>query len=144
MTRLIALLLLIATPASAEGWTAAFGAVCELSYQADDVSVLVTYDPSIPEYAIALTPDGPWRNAPIFSIRFDGAQGRTITTDRHEVSEDGATLTVRDRGFGNVLDGIEFNETAFALLGNRSVAVPLQGAAPAVQAFRSCTAGVSA
>lgn len=41
-----------------------------------------------------------------------------------------------DRGFGN---GLAFNETAIALLGDQAVVLSLAGAAPAVQAFRACT-----
>lgn len=44
-----------------------------------------------------------------------------------------------DRGFGNVLDGLEFNETATALLGDQAVVLSLEGAAPAVQSFRART-----
>ena len=84
------------------------------------------------------------RYHPIFAIRFDGPRGLTISTDRHVILDDGATLTVTDRGFGNVLNGLEFNDTATALLGDRAVAFALDGAGPAVRAFRACTAGTNA
>lgn len=141
MIRLIAALLLIATPALA--WETVSGPICELSHQGEGAEVLVTYDPEIGEYAIAITPDSPWSPGPVFAIRFDGAQDLTITTTRHELSDGGATLTVRDVGFGNVLDGLEFNDTAIAILADRIVAIPLVGAAPSVQAFRTCTMGQS-
>lgn len=140
MLRSLAVLLLTAAPAFA--WEAGLGRVCELNHEGDEARVQVTYDPAIGEYAIAITPERPWRPGPVFAIRFEGPRGLTISTDRHVIQDDGATLTVTDRGFGNVLDGIEFNDTATALLGDRAVAIGLDGAAPAVRAFRDCTAGV--
>lgn len=68
-----------------------------------------------------------------------GPVSNMISTNRHTLSNDDATLTVTDRGFGNVLDGLEFNETATALLGEQAVVLSLEGAASAVQAFRACT-----
>ena len=141
MLRAVAILLLTATPALA--WEAKSGQVCELTHAGAAASVRVTYDPAIPEYAIAITPDRPWSPGPVFAMRFDGPRGLTISTDRHQISGTGDTLTVTDRGFGNVLNGLEFNETATALLGDRSVAFALDGAAPAVRAFRACTTGTS-
>ena len=139
MFRALAILLLTTAPALA--WEASSGEVCELTYDGDAAQVRVTYDPAIAEYAIEITPDQPWVPAPIFSMRFDGPRDLTISTTRHVLSGGGATLTVRDRGFGNVLDGLEFNETAIALLGGQMVAIPLDNAAPAVREFRSCTMG---
>jgi hypothetical protein len=74
-------------------------------------------------------------------MRFDGPRGNTITTDQHVISGGGATVTVTDRGFGNVLNGLEYNRIATALLGDRAVAVSLDGAAPAVREFRACAKG---
>jgi hypothetical protein len=62
-----------------------------------------------------------------------------ISTGRHVLSEDGRTLSVRDRGFGNVLNGLEFNVVALAATGDRVVSIDLDGAAPEVAAFRACT-----
>jgi hypothetical protein len=39
-----------------------------------------------------------------------------------------------------VLDGLQYNESASAILGPDEILVNLAGAAPAVEAFRSCTA----
>jgi hypothetical protein len=133
MLRTLAVLLLTTAPALA--WEARSGRICELVHEGESASVRVTYDPAIPEYAIAITPGRPWRQGPIFAMRFDGPRGSTITTDRHVVSGDGATLSVTDGGFGNVLNGLEFNHTATALLGDRAVAVPLEGAAPSRSRF---------
>ena len=141
MLRALAVLLLTATPALA--WEARSGHVCELTHEGDAARVRVTYDPAIPEYAIAITPDRPWSPGPTFAIRFDGPRGMTISTDRHVIFDGGATLTVTDRGFGNVLNGLEFNYTATALLGDRAIAFALDDAGPAVRAFRACTTGAS-
>lgn len=141
MLRVLAALLLTTTPALA--WEVKSGRVCELVHDGDNASVLVTFDPAIPEYSIAISPARPWSQGPIFAMRFDGPRGNTITTDRHVISGGGATLTVIDSGFGNVLNGLEYNHTATALLGDQAVAVPLDGAATAVRRFRACTKGSS-
>ena len=100
------------------------------------------YDPRQAEpYAIALTLTGPWQPAPVFAIAFEGAADLMISTSRHRTSPDGRTLSVSDTGFGNVLNGLEFNATATAISGNQAVTVPLEGAAPAVQEFRACIEG---
>ena len=130
-----------ATPALA--WEARSGDVCELTHEGQAASIRVTYDPAIPEYTIAITPDRPWSSGPIFTMRFDGPRSLTISTNRHVILGDGATLSVADKGFGNVLDGLEFNDTATALLGDRAIAFALDGAGPAVRAFRACTTDVS-
>ena len=141
MLRTFAALLLTVAPALA--WEAKSGRVCELVYESEKVSVRVGYDPAISEYSIAITPEHPWSDGPIFSMRFDGPRGITIVTDRHVISKDGATLTVTDSGFGNVLNGLEFNQTATARLGDRAVNLPLDDAGPAVRSFRACTSGVN-
>lgn len=141
MLRAIVILLLSVAPALA--WEARSGRVCELVHDGEPASVRVVFDPAIPEYSIAITPDMPWTAGPVFSMRFDGPRGNIISTDRHVMSGNGATLTVTDRGFGNVLNGLEFNHTATALLGDRSVALPLDGAAPEVRKFRACASGLS-
>ncbi|MEO0429037.1 MAG: hypothetical protein AAF160_16525 [Pseudomonadota bacterium] len=103
----------------------------------------VTYDPRASEYAIALKRSVPWPRDAVFAIRFEGRQALTISTSRHELSEGGTVLTVTDRGFGNVLDGLQFNHTATALTGSATLSVPLDGAAPAVEGFRACATGAS-
>lgn len=139
MLRVFAALLLTAAPALA--WETRSGRICELIHDGQNASVRVTYDPSVPQYSIAISPEFPWSHGPVFAMRFDGPRGNTITTDRHVISGGGTTLTVTDSGFGNVLNGLEFNHTATALLGDRTVAVSLDGAAPAVRDFRACTMG---
>jgi hypothetical protein len=137
MRTLIALLCLAASP----GWAWDFTPepICTLSWADGDSSVVVTYDPRGPEYAIALTRATPWPREPVFAIQFEGPRGITISTSRHRLSDSGRTLTVTDRGFGNVLDGLQYNDRANAVTGSATLAVPLEGAAPAVEAFRDCT-----
>lgn len=141
MFRALAILFLTAAPALA--WEARPGPVCELVHDGKTAAVRVTYDPAIPEYAIAITPDRPWRKGPIFAMRFDGPRSNLITTGRHVISGGGATLTVTDKGFGNVLNGLEFNHTATALLGEQAVSVSLDGAGPAVRDFRACASALN-
>ena len=137
----MAFLLLITTPALA--WETKSGRVCELTHEAEEADVRIIYDPSIAEYAIEITLDRAWSPGPNFAIRFDGPRGRTISTTRHMFQSGGLTLTVKDQGFDNVLNGLEFNETATALLGDQAIIVGLDGAGPAVRAFRSCSTGAS-
>lgn len=137
MRQILFSLLLFATPASA--WEFTPIPICTLFHQGEDMSVMVTYDPTIKEYAIHLSREGGWPESGIFSMRFEGARGLTISTDRHVIDPvDPRTLTVRDRGFGNVLNGLKFNSRAFAVLGDFEVPVSLDGASPAVDAFRAC------
>ncbi|MEL6517400.1 MAG: excinuclease ABC subunit B [Pseudomonadota bacterium] len=136
-------LTLLAAPAHA--WEFSPDPVCTLSHATPDADVAVTYDPASQEYAITLTrAETPWPTGIIFEIRFSGPRTLTISTTRHELSEDGRALTVRDRGFGNVLNGIEFNTTATAIINGPVISVPLTGAATEVQKFRACAEALTA
>lgn len=139
--RLAALLALIAAPAAA--WEASqIGPVCLLTEDTRAGSVRVSHDPrnALP-YAIQLRRESDaWKDAPVFSIRFDGPGQLTISTDRHRMSDDNTKIIAADTGFGNVLKGLESNHTATALLGDQSLAFSLAGAAPEVAKFRSCVA----
>lgn len=135
-------LCLLAT--SAQAWETRSEAICVLEHSEDTADVRLTYDPRSKVYSIAITPSKAWRNYPVFAIRFEGPRSLTISTGRHTFNADGTTLAVSDSGFGNVLNGLEFNNTATALLGDQTVKVSLQDAAPAVQEFRACTAGLQA
>ncbi|NRB00090.1 MAG: hypothetical protein HRU32_09755 [Rhodobacteraceae bacterium] len=138
MRTLIALLLL-ATPASA--WQATLGPICTLTTETERAKIELTYDPTGPLYSITVERlDGVWSVTPYFAMRFDGGRPRTISTNRHQLGQGGAALTVMDRGFGNVLDGIEFNDVATAYTDGQMVVIPLAGAAPEVQKFRDCVA----
>ena len=130
----------LATPVSA--WEFSALPVCTLSHDAGAAAWEVTYDPDDRLYAIAITlAEGAWPEAPAFAIRFEGGRNLTISTDQLRLSDAGATLTVTDTGFGNVLDGLEFNATALATVGTAGVTASLDGAAPEVEAFRACTVG---
>jgi len=128
---------LLAAPVAA--WEFTPVPVCTLSHSAEGAALRVTYDPRLDlPYALTLSGPVPWPEAPSFAIRFEGGLALTIVTREHRRSEDGTTLTVTDRGFGNVLNGLEFNATATALLGELAVPFGLAGAAGPVREFRAC------
>ena len=133
-------LTLAALPLPALAWTFSPDPICTLSWSDDVTDVTVTYDAELPEYTIAVTShDFTWPDG-IFYIRFTGVQPLTISTDRQTVSADGATLTARDRGFGNVLNGLQFSQGAVAGIGGTEAAIKLTGIEPAITAFRACPA----
>ena len=139
MRRALALLpLLAATPAAA--WEFTPNPVCTLRHAGAEAGVVVTHDPREAQpYAITLTrPDTAWPEGPVFTLTFEGPRPLTIGTDRHRLTGGGTALTVTDRGFGNVLDGLQFCDRAVARLGEAAVAVSLTGAAGPVEAFRAC------
>jgi len=143
--RVLFCLLCFATPAAA--WEASsVGPVCLLSQMTDKGSVVVSHDPrnALP-YAIQLSRQSEiWKDAPLFALQFDGPGRITITTERHQLADNNAELIVTDRGFDNVLRGLEANFVALAVLGNQSLVIPLNGAAPEVAKFRSCATGAGA
>lgn len=138
--RYVLFLIVFALPGHA--WEFTIGPVCTLTHEMDTGDVRLTYDSRIPEYSITVTrPTAPWpTQAPTFAMRFDGPNQGLITTDRHVLSDDGTSLTVTNRGFGNVLDGLQFNTIATALLGGTAVVIPLANAAEPVARFRACAA----
>ena len=138
------LLALLAVPLPAAAWEAGVdGPLCTLTHQGAAAEVVLTYNPAGPLYSITLTRPVPWAAGTVFSLRFEGAAPNRISTDRQVLSADGTALTVTDRGFGNVLDGLAFNDAATALIGTDRVAISLQGAEPEVAAFRACIAAPS-
>ncbi|WP_377511821.1 excinuclease ABC subunit B [Octadecabacter sp. R77987] len=129
--------ILAALPFPAFAWEFSPDPICTLAHDTDTAAIVITYDATLPEYALSITlKDGTWPDAPVFGMEFIGPRPLAIGTDRHVT--DGATLTVRDRGFGNVLDGLEFNAGALAASGPTTVPMILTDAAPAVRAFRDC------
>ena len=138
--RTLTFCLLLTSPAHA--WDFTPGLPCKLNHVSAQAEVELTYDPLGPVYAITVTRKAPWPQADNFAIRFDGPQGRIIATDRHQLSEDGLSLTVTDKGFGNVLDGLQYNRSATAKSGEVEVTVGLEGAADAVEAFKACEGAV--
>ncbi|MEM8632946.1 MAG: hypothetical protein AAGF74_17095 [Pseudomonadota bacterium] len=137
--RFVIFLLLTALPAKAWEFSTE-GTVCLLTHDGSDAAVRVSYVPGLARYGITITRrSGAWIDAPVFALRFSGVRDLTISTDRHSYSDAGRALTVTDRGFGNVLNGLEFNDTATAILGADEINVSLAGAAPEVRKFRDCT-----
>lgn len=136
-------LLLLSAPAAA--WEASVqGEICVLTHEFDTAQVAVTHDPrSALPYAIQITrTDTAWTPAAIFTIHFEGPDPLTISTDRYELNADRSSVSVADIGFGNVLNGLEFNHIASAILGEQVLVIPLAGAAPKVARFRACTTRV--
>lgn len=135
--RLVLAFTLFTTPAVA--WEFAPSPICTLTETTTDGTLTVTYDASLPEYAITITlPDQAWPEAPGFAMVFAGDRPIGIQTDRHQLSNDGRSLTVTDSGFGNVLNGLEFNMRAYATAGDTTVGFTLTGIGPAMRAFRNC------
>jgi len=134
MIRAVALVLLTAP---AHAWEFSPTPICTISHSEAAADVTLTYDHATGLYAIEVTAPAGWPQAPSFSMRFDGPRSNIISTTRYGVS--GNTLSVTDTGFGNVLDGLEFNETATAFTATSAVTVSLEGAAAPVQDFRACT-----
>ena len=138
MRLILTLLFLAAMPAHA--WQATTdGRLCVLTHSEAQGDVRLTYDPAGPAYSITLRRPAPWPDAPVLALRFDGPRGLTSTTDRHVMADANTSLTVTDRGFGNVLNGLEFNDEATALIGDQTTRFSLKGAAPEVRIFRDCT-----
>ncbi|MEM1301161.1 MAG: hypothetical protein AAGH17_01155 [Pseudomonadota bacterium] len=135
--RVFAILLsLLASPSTA--WDVTTGAICVLEDQQSGVAVTLTYDPEGPLYSITVTTPTPWADGPVFAIAFLGANPLQITTNQHVLSEDKRAVTVVDRGFDNVLNGMEFNTTAIASLAGREVAFDLQAVDDPMQPFKNC------
>ena len=137
--RTVLAFLLLASPAAA--WEFSATPICTLTDTSQAGEITVTYDPAITQYAVTVTlPDGRWADAPTFGMAFANDRPVSIQTDRHTMSADGRSITVTDRGFGNVLDGLEFNTRAYAILGDTTVGFDLDGIGPAITAFRNCPA----
>lgn len=135
MLRIALVLISLASPVVA--WDFTQTPLCTVTHEETDLSFEMTYDPGLPEYALHLTlKDGNWPTGTVFSLRFEGPAGLTISTNRHVI--DGDTLSVTDRGFGNVLNGLQFNGRAVAVIGTSEFPISLDGAAPSIEAFRDC------
>jgi hypothetical protein len=142
--RTLALVLAFLTPLPVVAWDVTLGDICTLSHETREAAVRLTYDPARPLYTITVTHKGAtWPRAEVFGMAFAGAVPIQIVTDRHWLSDGDTSLTVADTGFGNVLDGLQFNETATAIAGNKAVSFPLEGAAGPVAAFRACAPALS-
>lgn len=133
---------MLASPVSA--WEFRAEPICVLEHSEPSSEIAVTFDLDQRLYSIDLTlTEGTWPDAELFGMLFAGPQQIQIATERHMILNGGKTLRVTDTGFGNVLDGLEFNERAFAKAGEQTLVFSLLDAGPAVAAFRSCTAALS-
>jgi hypothetical protein len=144
--QLILLTFTVLLAGSAAAWEFSPTPVCTLSHDGTSADVTVTYDPrlDLPYTILLARPGTRWPAAPTFALHFDGPRGLTISTDRHQLSNRGTTLSVSDGGFGNVLNGLAFSDTATAILGPETVPISLVDAAAPVAAFRACTtAGIA-
>ncbi|EBA13152.1 hypothetical protein [Roseobacter sp. CCS2] len=131
--------LLLASPAAA--WEFSASPICTLTDTSAAGDITVTYDPAMTEYAVTVTlPEGQWPSDLTFGMAFANDRPLSIQTDRHVISPDGRSITVKDRGFGNVLNGLEFNTRAYAMLGDTTVGFDLTDIGPAITAFRNCPA----
>ena len=135
--RLLFGLVLAAQPALA--WEFMPNPICTVSHETSEVTFKMTFDHASRLYALDLTTPDPWPSHPVFSIRFEGPRGLTISTTRQTYSKDRRTLTATDTGFGNVLNGLEFNRVATPMIGPLAIDIPLDGAAPEIASFRKCT-----
>lgn len=132
------LILLALLPLQAHAWSFTPGLICLLSHETPTAQIELTYDPAAPLYSVTVTTDAPLSDGPIFSMKFIGPSAQTISTNRHTRSADGMSVTVTDTGFGNVLDGLQYNEKATALVGGLEIQFNLDGAAQPTAAFRAC------
>ena len=133
--RTLITLLALSSPAAA--WEYSPSPVCTVAHESEIGAIELTYDAAQPEpYAIAVTRPEGWSTETIFGLQFEGPYPQTITTNRQVI--DGSTLTVRDQGFGNVLNGLQFNETVSAFLGGAILDFSLEAAAPEIERFRDC------
>lgn len=133
-----ATLLAATLAAPAQAWTFTPGLPCVLSHETETTEIKLTYDPTKPLYTITLRRAQSFDPAQVFSMQFQGAMPIGISTDRHQLSGDGRSVTVTDSGFGNVLNGMQFNFAVTATLGTQRIDIPLIGAAEPVAAFRAC------
>ena len=135
--RVVLLSLILGTPAAA--WEATVGQICTLSHVTDTAEIFLTYDPAKPLYTLSVTrkTEG-WTNTPWFAMRFQGPNPIEIATPHHVLSDGASMLTVTDTGFGNVLDGLQYNAFGAGHSGDISLQFSLTDAAEPVAAFRDC------
>ncbi|MCY4333955.1 MAG: hypothetical protein OXC60_04695 [Litoreibacter sp.] len=140
--RLAILLLLL--PLQAHAWTFTPGLICRLSHDTNQARIELTYDPSKPLYSVTVSTPKPLPHENIFSMRFIGPAGRMISTPRHTFNADGTAVTAEDSGFGNVLDGLQHNQIAEAILGSTVIRFDLTDAAEPTAQFRACEVAAGA
>ncbi|WP_179379681.1 excinuclease ABC subunit B [Jannaschia marina] len=132
-------LFLLCLPQAVAAWTFAPEPICTVADTQDAVTIEVTFDPATALYAIAFTRAAGWPDTTTLALHFDRGMGDlTITTDRHVV--EGPRLSVTDRGFGNVLRGLEFFGRATLLMDGLTLGFDTTQAGEPVRAFRDCPA----
>ena len=141
---LLLTLLPLLNTGQAQAWTFTPGLICELEHETPNAKIALTFDPAKPLYSVTISRPNALPQTQFFSMRFIGPAGRMISTDRHSFNDDKTAVTAEDSGFGNVLDGLQFNDIAEAILGDTTIRFPLAGAAGPVAKFRACkpSAGV--
>ena len=134
-------LMLILAPVQAFAWEFSPVPVCTLSHETDEAELVITHYPAVPEYRLEIELAGAtWATSATFGMAFQGGAELTIGTDRHRM--DGQTLSVADRGFRNVLDGLEFNSVATAFTERQAISFSFSGAQRPVKDFRDCAEGL--
>lgn len=123
---------------AALAWEFTSGAPCVLMHETANITVELTYDPTVSVYSFSLTQKHSFLSAQVFSLQFSGGMPLAISTDRHRIINMKRTVNVTDSGFGNVLNGLQFNHTLTATLGQQSIEIPLANSASKVAAFRDC------
>jgi len=142
-TSLTAALALTVFPVAAIAWEFSPEPICTLTHSNAEADLTITFDASQPLYTLTITlKDGVWAQSPGFGMTFVGPMGLSISTGAHQIN--GSTLTVSDSGFGNVLNGLEFNTLARSFTEAQVVDMSLQSAAAPVRAFRACPSDVPA
>lgn len=134
MRYLILALFLAAPPLHA--WEFTPGAPCRVDHSLPGLDIALTHDPAVPEWTITLTREAPWPEVGFFRMAF--ANGIVITTDRQTLSDGGRTLSVADRGFGNVIAGLSSLPAAEARVGETAVRFSTEGAAAPLQKLTDC------
>ena len=131
--------LVLAPSLASASWRFDETTACVITGETPETVVVVIHDYQAGRYTIAVSQTGrTWVPGPDLSIAFQGGRELVIGTDQHFLSDEGDVLMVSDRGFGNVLDGMQFNQRMTIKTGDHSVEVNLNGAAPAVAEFRDC------
>ena len=138
-----ALFIFLMSTSAAFAWNFTPDPICRVTEKQDLLEINLTYDHATEIYAIAFTKsEAPWEQGAQFSIRFEGPRPKLIRTNRHEFSADGYTLTASDTGFGNVLDGIQYNTLAAIQTGDERIFIQIHKSFPAMEAFRKCVKAI--
>jgi hypothetical protein len=140
--RALLILSLTLIAGSARAWDFAATPLCTLADRTDRQATVLQFDPGADQpWSITMTlQDGTWPAAPGLTMAFLGGQELVIGTDRHILSDGARSVTVRDRGFDNVIAGLAQNQVAIATMGDRVMEIPLAGIAGPLQQFLDCLA----